>query len=302
MYGSEYEKILSSLRIKSDIPENTLIYTPSDTVFEYVDGEFFDGLRPVFAGSISLSRPYQITSDPVNAFLMAYMIQGTSKISGHFASFSAEEGDFFMVDMSKTFSMSSTVLPCIIRYCFVTGALLKTYQDYIDSPFPVHPGSSSSSILTLDRIFSLPSKVSLPDSFIVSSLMTGIFSAYISMMLSGPDLSDREESLFVPTYLSTIHGLLHNSSESSFSLDLLAKRFGVSKSRLCHEYRKYYGISPIRDVNLARLERAKKLLLTSSMRIQEISNSVGFEDVNHFIRLFKKEYGKTPGNFRHDLV
>ena len=41
-----------------------------------------------------------------------------------------------------------------------------------------------------------------------------------------------------------------------------------------------------------------KPLLGTGLQIQEIADQCGFFDVNYFIRLFKRKYGKAPGEYR----
>jgi len=36
------------------------------------------------------------------------------------------------------------------------------------------------------------------------------------------------------------------------------------------------------------------------MKIETISEAIGYPNVEHFIRLFKREYGKTPAQFRNE--
>ena len=46
------------------------------------------------------------------------------------------------------------------------------------------------------------------------------------------------------------------------------------------------------------MENASSLLLSTEYSIQEISVMVGIMDANYFVKLFKKEYGETPSEFR----
>jgi two-component system response regulator YesN len=46
-----------------------------------------------------------------------------------------------------------------------------------------------------------------------------------------------------------------------------------------------------------RLERAKLLLLTTELRVYEVAERVGFEDVNYFSVRFKKMFGVSPKNY-----
>ncbi len=49
-----------------------------------------------------------------------------------------------------------------------------------------------------------------------------------------------------------------------------------------------------------RIERAKELLLNTDEKIVDISQMVGIENPNHFIRLFKEKTGVTPLTYRRE--
>lgn len=49
-------------------------------------------------------------------------------------------------------------------------------------------------------------------------------------------------------------------------------------------------------------EEAKKILLTTDFSIHEVSSMIGYENTNHFINLFKKYVGSTPGKFRQKAL
>ena len=52
-------------------------------------------------------------------------------------------------------------------------------------------------------------------------------------------------------------------------------------------------------VKNVRLKKAKTLLKTSSMTVESIALSVGYQKVEHFNRLFKKAFNMTPVQFRN---
>ena len=54
------------------------------------------------------------------------------------------------------------------------------------------------------------------------------------------------------------------------------------------------GISPLKYINEVRIKKAKVLLQTRDNSVSEVAMAVGFNDVNHFGRMFKKQYGITP--------
>ena len=67
----------------------------------------------------------------------------------------------------------------------------------------------------------------------------------------------------------------------------------------CRWFRKHSGHSFIRFLNRTRIERACHYLLTSSLSVQHIAFSCGFETISHFNRTFKTIKGCSPRYFKH---
>ena len=54
-------------------------------------------------------------------------------------------------------------------------------------------------------------------------------------------------------------------------------------------------------LNRIRIRHAKELMKDPSLRIGDIADEVGFQDLAHFSRVFKKQTGKTPNEFRKTI-
>lgn len=62
--------------------------------------------------------------------------------------------------------------------------------------------------------------------------------------------------------------------------------------------RQYTGMSPLQYLHRLQVERARTLLATTNLSIQEIGEQVGQPNGNYFIRLFRKHLGCPPGQYR----
>ena len=102
----------------------------------------------------------------------------------------------------------------------------------------------------------------------------------------------------IPSYLISIRNSFHKNFAKSFSLAELETQYKISRFRIAHEFTAAFGQSPIAYLNCLRLQKACELLTCSDDRIGEISTAVGFENTNHFINLFRRQYGMTPGTYR----
>lgn len=83
------------------------------------------------------------------------------------------------------------------------------------------------------------------------------------------------------------------------SLERLATEFGYNKTYLSRTFKKEKGVTITEYINNARLEKAKNLLLSTTLTVDEISKICGFLDKSYFMRLFKAKEKLTPTGFRH---
>lgn len=85
--------------------------------------------------------------------------------------------------------------------------------------------------------------------------------------------------------------------ETDWNGELCSIRLNISKSYFHKLYLKVFGVSFMQDLQQSRLNRARQLLLTTSMLLPEIAEQCGYDYYN-FMRFFKKEMGMTPTQYR----
>ncbi|WP_052675780.1 AraC family transcriptional regulator [Paenibacillus sp. IHBB 10380] len=91
---------------------------------------------------------------------------------------------------------------------------------------------------------------------------------------------------------------IHEHFNESISLESLAELWNYSIQYLSRQFKRRTGRSPIEYVIQARMARAKELMIRTDATAQEIAASVGYSDVFYFTRLFKKQVGMTPGQYK----
>ena len=98
---------------------------------------------------------------------------------------------------------------------------------------------------------------------------------------------------------SELEEAIHNRlADSELSLKSLASQLGFSPSYLSVLIKKELGL-PFQDYLIQeRMKKAKLLLLTTDLKIYEIAEQVGFEDMNYFSQRFKQVVGLTPRQFK----
>lgn len=82
------------------------------------------------------------------------------------------------------------------------------------------------------------------------------------------------------------------------NLALIAEKCFVNKYHLAHLFSKYQNITVGKYLFNKRMEEAKRLLLFSAFTVADVAQNAGFSDSSYFCRVFKKETGLTPRQFR----
>jgi len=85
---------------------------------------------------------------------------------------------------------------------------------------------------------------------------------------------------------------------AALSLEDVARRFFFSRSQFTRSFRQHTGQSFLEYLNARRIEQARKLLIETDWTSAMITRYVGFSSPAHFHRLFLRETGITPMQYR----
>lgn len=82
------------------------------------------------------------------------------------------------------------------------------------------------------------------------------------------------------------------------TLDDLSNQFYLSKPYLSKYIKEKSGMTFGENVKRIRLNKASTLLRNGNMKVEKVAEAAGYQNVEHFNRLFKKKYGMTPVQYR----
>ena len=89
--------------------------------------------------------------------------------------------------------------------------------------------------------------------------------------------------------------------EEQYSRDAVAAAtadLGYSASSCNRIFQRVYGISPRQYLSGLKLKKAKLLLMEPELTVEAVSTRLGYKDIAHFSRQFKRWTGESPGKFR----
>lgn len=107
------------------------------------------------------------------------------------------------------------------------------------------------------------------------------------------------ESLVDQGHSTELEEAIHSRlADSQLTLKDLASQLGFSPSYLSVLIKKKLGLPFQEYLIQERMKKAKLLLLTTDLKIYEIADQVGFEDMNYFSQRFKQVVGVTPRQYK----
>ncbi|OKJ16275.1 AraC family transcriptional regulator [Kitasatospora sp. CB01950] len=92
--------------------------------------------------------------------------------------------------------------------------------------------------------------------------------------------------------------LIAEADRADRSVLALARELGVSAGYLHEVVKEATGRTPARLIREQQTLEAKRLLATTDMTIRQVAVAAGFSDPAYFCRFFRREVGRTPGQFR----
>lgn len=111
-----------------------------------------------------------------------------------------------------------------------------------------------------------------------------------------------------PEHSASVHPAVNQFLESVFNttkpprnIGTYASEIGISENYLSRLVKQSTGRSVGGWIDIVRVQRAKRMLSSTSLPVIDIAAAIGVDDQSYFSRLFKKETGMTPSAFRKKM-
>ncbi|WP_455619222.1 response regulator transcription factor [Eisenbergiella sp.] len=132
----------------------------------------------------------------------------------------------------------------------------------------------------------------------IESFMQGLYAALELLVKKAEERGRDKNAAFAERFSRYIEQ--HYSED--IPLEEIAAVFQLTPTYFSNLVKEATGSSFSRNLTDVRMKRAKAMLQETDCRIYEIARSTGYEDVKYFNRVFKKEIGITPMQFREQLL
>ncbi len=115
-------------------------------------------------------------------------------------------------------------------------------------------------------------------------------------------LRTRDPQNRIPPSLLKVQAYLDEHFLHTSPLDELTRIAHMSRSHLCHQFRKHFGTTLSSYVIRKRMSIAQRLLYDINIRPGEIAKEVGYPDIYQFSKQFKKTFGLSPTQYRTRIM
>lgn len=248
------------------------------------------------------SNHFRERTIPINQFILIYCVEGSGFYEVDGKRFDVNGNQYFVLPAGVPHCYgSSESNPWTIYWVHFAGTHAQIYAQGALTPQAVRPGVSS-------RI----------------SERNNIFEEILSTLLQGYDCERLQYAssllhhyLASMRYLTQYRNAINNNSsgqgnvtqavirymneniEHHLSIAQLAAYTGYSASHLSTIFKKNTGKNLMTYFNELKMQQAAKLIVSTSMKINQICHKVGIDDCYYFSRLFSKIMGISPQNYRN---
>ena len=246
-----------------------------------------------------IRSPAMIRSDPTEDFLVCLITDGSVEVTQAGRATLLRPGGFAFLELGEPFVFHSpdTFRQVVVRVPgrMMSGRLPNSYAHrFTAREFAPTSGPAGIVGTLLTQIANADAPIPRAAS---TSFATSVVDMLTTTIMAELPAEHRKESFRSQDLARIQQVIADNLHDADFSLSDLAAQAGMS-ARNVQKLVATTGNSPMAWLYAARIERAKHLLMSTGQSVAEVSECVGFRDVSHFSRMFRKQVGVSPGRYR----
>lgn len=269
-----------------------IYYTPGD-----LDKE--GGIWPIRAGR-SIAKPnYKVGPKRIECYSFHFVKEGSVRISFDGKQMDLQKGDMFCLFPGRTYFYniipSETTLK--LSWLALDGCRLRSLLELAglmpERPYRLKLSASlalEAAELVIDKLASVERW-----SPAVAMELQGLVNMLIAALLSDTASTPATE---LAGWIHTCMEFMEIHATEGISVQQVADFAGVHRSYFSNMFANQVGMSPMKYLQMIRMEKAKRLLKETDATVTEIALSLGYPNLYSFTRAFKTYYKAPPLTIR----
>lgn len=194
---------------------------------------------------------------------------------------------------------SSNHKPWTNYWIHYTGSNAAIYSPQINQVIEIPPSDNSridERLLLFEEMLQNLENYYIPEKVVYANICLKQFLSsikYLGVYRSVKKENERDT-------LKQVIAFMKNNLSSSIPVSELAKNCNCSTSNLYKLFKQNTGSSPQDFFIHLKMERARKYLLQTNLKVKEIAVKLGYDDQYYFSRIFRKHVGLSPANYRKE--
>lgn len=137
---------------------------------------------------------------------------------------------------------------------------------------------------------------------IALKMSEAILAQAIRSFIESSDAPEWGLSAFSDTNLRRALDAFHKAPSKNWTVETLAQSAGMSRTSFAVLFQKKMNMTPLQYMTSWRMEIAKKVLAISTNTLSDAAESAGYASDSAFARVFKRETGLTPAQFKSQII
>lgn len=230
-----------------------------------------------------------------DSFYVMLIQKGTLYVEMNGKNYMAPRGSVFVLD-SKIDCCFYTKDNVSMQWIQFSGIMV---QNFIDLLYETN--GKSGPIFQIDDIPAMAKKFDfIMNMFATNQVNEALGSLYIHDILTSLTLLNPLSQESTELSMLEVARYIDKFYCENITVKNLAKACNLCVYYFIRAFQKIHNRTPYQYLASVRFENAKRLLLTTTLSIEEIGSMVGFSSGSNFARAFKKEFGYSPTAFRNN--
>jgi AraC-like DNA-binding protein len=103
-------------------------------------------------------------------------------------------------------------------------------------------------------------------------------------------------------FMQRVHAIIHqNLNNPDFSVEMFCREIGMSHTQFFNKLKSLTGLSAVQLIRQVRIKEAKRMLKDKNLSVTDVAFQTGFSEAAYFSRIFSKETGMTPSEYKKSL-
>ena len=236
---------------------------------------------------------YSVTRDFHDSFLFLYTLEGSGQIKSGGTTINLCENSATLIDCHKLHSYSSSSSSWEFIWLHLKGDGVKAMYELI-YPEEISAIDVPKEFLMYDSFREKNSQPDILSSAEESAQLHSLLNTLFKCKLHIEHTNNVRYSEFINKAVS----IIQNNFSEPLSIDDLLSEIPVSKYHFIRIFKQLMGVTPYQYLMNYRITKAKILLRSEDISINEVAEKCGFSDTSNFINQFKKHTAQKPLEYK----